>query len=460
MMTPTVGRDVVRYGAAVAAAVALGAVQVFVLPRRLDLATYGEYRFFLIYFGYLGVLHFGLADGAFVRWAGLPRAVVRAEWPRVLAWMTALQGGVLVLAAVAGSAAPPLERTYIIALAAAAFCANVATLMSYALQAVGHFRAAGLVAVLPPAAFVTGVLAAGPHSLVAVLAMQVASLAIAATVGIVAVARIPVSNVKPGGPKSAAALARVGLPVLGANLAAGVSQFADRILVSVTVPTSSLALYGFASSVMVAASAATQTLSRVTLSHAARRPGATRAAVLDGAYDLIAAGFGTMLALLPLFEHLVRQTLPAYAPAIPIVRALVAGAVFWVAVHVVLVGTLQSYGLVRRQMAIEVAGTAIVVVGCGSCLALGWPLWTVAAASSAGAVVTWVAGVALVRRWVPESKDGHAARFAVRIAWQVAAALAVTALPAPWALRSVAYVAIATIPTAGAVRAARAQWRA
>jgi O-antigen/teichoic acid export membrane protein len=455
----TVGRDVLRYGAAVAVAVALGAVQVFVLPRRLDLATYGEYRFFLIYYGYIGILHFGLADGAFVRWAGMPRGTVRAEWPRVLAWMIALQGVMVALAVGLGTAAPPLERTYIVGFTAAALCANVATLMSYALQAVGNFQAAGLVAVLPPAVFVTGVLAAGPRTLGAVLATQVTALAVAATVGIVAVARIRDARAAAGRAPSPGSLVRVGLPVLGANLAAGVSQFADRILVSVSVPTTSLALYGFASTVMVAASAATQTLSRVALSHAARRPGATRATVLDGVYDLIAMGFGGALTMLPLFEYLVERTLPTYAPAIPIVRALVVGVPFWVAVHVVLVGTLQSYGKVRRQLALELAGTALVLLACGGCLMLGGPLWTVAAASSAAAIVIWGVGVTLVHRWVPESIGGHAPRFAARIAWQGTAVLAVALLPGPWAIRSLAYVLLAALPTFGAMRAARAQWR-
>jgi hypothetical protein len=165
------------------------------------------------------------------------------------------------------------------------------------------------------------------------------------------------------------------------------------------------------------------------------------------------------LAGLPLFEFAVQRMLPAYVDALPIVRALALGTPFWIALHVVLVGTLQSYGMVRRQFAIELAGTAVVLSACGACLVLQAPLWSVAGAGSAAAVVMWSTGVALVRRWVPDAASQHATRFAARIAWQGGAALAVTALPPQWIVRTVAYALLALIPTLFAARATRANWR-
>ena len=72
-----------------------GAVQVFLIPRRLDVLTYGHYRLFLAYVTYLGLLQFGLVDGAFVRWAGRPRGLIRREWPRVAGWLLAMNGAVV-----------------------------------------------------------------------------------------------------------------------------------------------------------------------------------------------------------------------------------------------------------------------------------------------------------------------------------------------------------------------------
>ena len=64
---PRFGSDVLRFGTAVLLVLALNVVQVFIVPRRLSVAAFGEYRVFLLYIGYLGVLHLGLIDGAFLR---------------------------------------------------------------------------------------------------------------------------------------------------------------------------------------------------------------------------------------------------------------------------------------------------------------------------------------------------------------------------------------------------------
>lgn len=482
---PSFTRDAMRYGSAIAAAVALGIVQVFVLPRQLDVVTYGQYRFFLVYVGYVGALHLGLADGAFVRWAGGPRGTVRAECGRVLALLAGTQAIVVACALVGSAFLGPVARSQLLALALYALFANIATLSAYALQASTDFRRAGIVAVLPAATFVGMIVLAVPRTLNAVLIAQVASVAIAAAVGIASVARLRMSGTESRAPEHTTAsaqheapafgaLVRVGAPVMGANVASSVSQFADRILVSSFAPATSLALYGFASSTMVAASAATQALSRVTLAHAARHRGHARRAVLDTVGNVIAAGFGVALTLLPFFEHLVARMLPKYVPAIGIVRALALGAPWWVALHVVLVGALQSYGLVRRQLALELAATALVLVVCGSSLALGAPLWGVAAAGSACAVVAWVAGSRFVRQSVADAASSHErsvsdmpvnaaishdAQFAMRVLCIAGAALVATAVSSHWLVRTVAYAALAAVPTLRAARAVGASWR-
>jgi O-antigen/teichoic acid export membrane protein len=459
----TFGADVARFGAAIAVAVALGAVQVFVLPRRVDVATYGQYRLYLVYFGYLGILSFGLADGAFVRWAGQPPGVIREEWRRVLLWLFTVQGTVLALAlAAALTITGSLPRTYIIAFAVSALCSNVALLMSYALQAAGDFQGAGQIAVLSPAIFVATMLVVPLNTLPAVLAAHIGSAGLAALAGIVRVARIvsPAAGAETArDPLRISPLVGMGVPVLGANLAAVASQFADRVLVSLAVPMTSLAMYGFASSVSVAAGFATQTLSRVALSHAARRGPDERARVLSGVYDLMIAGYGVALAGLPLFEHIVSISLPAYVLALPIVRALVCGSLFGIATHVVLVGTLQSYGMVRRQFALELGGAALVVIACSIALYAAVPLWGVAAAAAAAAAAIWVAGVILVRRSVPAAREQRTIRFAILGMAQIGALLAALVFVDGWMRQTVLYLVLASVPTVLAARAARAHWR-
>ncbi|MFI5246226.1 MAG: lipopolysaccharide biosynthesis protein, partial [Gemmatimonadales bacterium] len=313
--TSSLGRDIARFGSAITLTVALGAVQVFVIPRRLDLATYGEYRLFLVYVAYFGVLHLGLADGAFVRWAGRMPAEIHLEWRRAFWWMLAMEGTLAVAAALVWVGAPDSRAAMLVA--AFTLCslfANVSTLASYALQAAGDFRRAGIVAVVATASFVTAMSLVPMHTITAVFGTYAGSLALGALVGAVMVARLPSAAGARSGdpPMRLGALLGTGMHVLGSNLAAGLAQSVDRILVSVVVPMTSMALYGFASSVAVAGISATQTMSRVALSHAARRSGDDRARFLGRFYDLTLAAYGVALAGVPLFEHLVARTLPAY----------------------------------------------------------------------------------------------------------------------------------------------------
>jgi O-antigen/teichoic acid export membrane protein len=462
--TAALGKDLARFGTAITIAIGLGAIQVLVVPRELDVTAYGEYRVFLVYASYLGALHLGLADGAFVRWVGRTPAAIRAEAPRVARWLLGAQASLLA-AALATTAWVPsaLVRTYVAAFAACALCVNAATLASYALQAAGDFSGAGRVAVLPSALFVVAVLIVPTHSLSVILAAYVAANGVAAMIGAARVARMsPREHAwtpTDSPPLSARRLLRVGLPVLGANLAAGLSSSIDRILVSLSVPIRSFALYGFATTVMVVASATTQVLSRVSLSHAARRSAADRATFLEGFYDVILAGFGIGLAVIPLFERIVLRSLPAYSAALPIVRAAAVASVFWVAVHVVLVGTLQSYGLVRRQFALELGGAALVAAMCGVALAMHLALWSVAAAAAMAAVATWGVGVIVVLRSVPGSRAGAGLRFMAIAAVQCGALAIAFMTTDQWTWRSLGYAALAGVPTALAARTARAHWR-
>jgi O-antigen/teichoic acid export membrane protein len=296
------------------------------------------------------------------------------------------------------------------------------------------------------------------HSLAEVLAAYAGSFVLSAIAGATFVMQLPLPSQPSDERISIAALFRTGFHVLGANVAAGLAQSADRILVSVIVPITSMALYGFASSVAVAGTAATQTMQRVALSHAARRDGDDRAHFLGRFYDLTLAAFGVALLGLPFFEHTVSATLPAYATALPIVRAFVAGAPFWIALHVVLVGTLQSHLLVRRQFALELGGAALVVMACSACLAMHAPLWTVATAGSGAAFVTWCAGVIVVNHDVPAARAQGAGRFALICGAQMAALCAAVAITPDWKLQTAVYALLAAIPTYAAIRAARMPW--
>ena len=413
-----------------------------------------------MYFGYLGLLHFGLADGSFVRWAGRRAGVIRNEWRTVGRWLLAIQVVNLAIALVAARVlAQPVTSLYLIALAASALCVNSATLASFALQAAGDFKSAGRVAIIAPGLFVVSVLLVPAVSLAALLGLHVVSCAVAAAYAVTRVVRIAPARDVDAAPDAPAlgALLTTGLPVLAANVSAGLTQSADRILLSIPTPITTFALYGFASTVAVATGAVTQALSRVALSHAARRPAAERARFLGAFLDVIAAGYGVVLLAEPLFEHLVRVNVPTYVAALPIVRAFTLGVPFWVATHVVLVGTLQSYGLFRRQVAVEVCGVALVLAACGIAMATHAPLWRIAAASSLAAVLTFTIGVCVVRRAMAAAGELRSIRFAGTAAVQGAALLLALASSDSWIQQSAVYLLLALVPTFYAASRAREQ---
>ena len=448
-------RDLVRFGSAIVAATILSAVQVFVIPRRLDITTYGHYRVFLLFVNYFGLLNVGITDGAYLRWAGRPAARIVREW-RSLAYVTAIIQATLVALSVATAMfVSPMTGTYVIAIAVGAALVNLSALSSYAFQAMGDFRRAGTLLILAPAVLLCSVLLLPRPSLAAVLACYVGSFAAAVAYGAWCLLRMPAISSLEAEPIERGKLIAGGVPVLAANLAGGLSQSVDRILVSTTRPIATFALYGFAATVSAATSAVTNTLSRVSLSHAAQRPLDERARFLGGFFDVIVAGFGLALIAEPAFERVVAAYLPAYRNALPIVRALALGLPLWVAIHVVLVGTLQSYGHVRRQMVIELTGVAVVAALTGVALFTGQPLWIVAAASTSGALLTLGAGSFIMRSAVAEARAQNPVRFVLLIAMQGAALLVALNASNAWWAQAALYAILAAVPTIIGVRAVR-----
>ena len=458
------GRDLTRFGLSIAIAAAFSTAQAFLIPRQLDLVTFGQYRMFLVYVGFLEVLNFGLADGAFLRWAGRPPSAIGREWRTVGRWLLAIQLAVA-CAALLGAAvvASPLHRLYLIAFSAAAMFVNAQVLSSYALQASGDFKAAGRIAVLAPGLFVISVISLQMHTLAAVLTAYVSTLAITALYAARCVASatpahddaVVIAERSTLDAPRIAALIHTGAPVLGASIAAILARSADKILVSIATPITSFARYGFASTVMVTANVAIHALSRVALSHAARRTREERARFLGGFFDIIAAGYGLGLIAEPLFEHLVARYLSLYVDALPILRALLFGLPLTIATQVVLVGTLQSYDLARRQFAVQLYGVALGLAACGTALAMHAPLWAVATAATFASAATFATGVAIVNRAVPEARAQACLRFTIIVALQSAALLVALQSSGAWTRQTATYTLLALVPTWFAARQVR-----
>ena len=298
-----------------------------------------------------------------------------------------------------------------------------------------------------PGLFVAAILIVPVHSLGVTLAEYVGAWLGAAGVGTIRLVRVTTAtggNQAVGDSLSYRSLVRVRMPVLGANLAASLAQFGDRILVSFSVPIRIFALYGFASSVMVAASAGVHALSRVSLSHAAAaRRRATRAVFLGELYDFLGVGFGIALAGIPLFEHLVAWWLPAFDAGAPdrsraryrranlgrdSRRCCRHAPDVWVGSATIRCGTGQR---------------ALVAVACGAAIVAHAPLWAVAAAASGAAVIAWGTSTWFIRRVIPDARSHHSLRFIIIVAAQAGALAVAIASARNWLLESLIYIILA-----------------
>ena len=446
--------DARRFGGAVGIATLLSIGQFLLLPRVLDVATYGAFRVFVVYGIYAGVLHLGLPDGAYVRWAGRDQRQVLQEWRASALWLAAIQLGFMLAAlAVATRLGDGRAAMTVAALGAFAAATNMLTHATCAFQAIGEFRRAGALAVIPPAALLLGVLALpqAVRTLPAVLAVAVAAQVIPAAIAtwwLRGAAAAAGSATGAGQERlTIGDLLRLGVPVLAANVIAGLALSIDRLLLSVAIPVEAFAMYGFAASAFVVANAVTQGLARVSVPHAARLPAAERGRFYGKLYGVIAAGFGAGLTLYPAVEGIVAGFLPAYTAALPIMRALLPGALFGVALHVVVFAVLLVRQAVRTQLAIAAAAAVLVLAATSAAILLDAPLWGVAAASSVALGLAWGTGAIVSARHAPLERPVGILPFALCTAAQLAALGVALRASDGVVPRTAIYLALAAAPT-------------
>jgi O-antigen/teichoic acid export membrane protein len=401
------GRDALHFGSASAFAAALGVLQVLLVPKLLTVTTYGLYRIFVLYAGYAGVLHFGGVDGALLRWAGRSWEHVAPEWRIAMRWLIRAQTVIVLVAVVAALVVRRWSEesaVIVLALGLYAFVYGASGLSAFALQATRRFRSAGVAVYGPNALFLLALVFLPPaaRTLGAVLALYVGAQAGTALLLRARVrARTPREPAVRDETLSPARLVAAGAPLMAANTVGGLAQGIDRFLVSWALPVHEFALYGFGASAFFAANALATSLARVALPHAAARPASERAELLGRFSDVIVCAVAAGLGAYPLFEWVVAVWLPAYVDALPIARALLPGALFWLGTLVVTNTGLQVARRVPIQLALAVGTVLAIAVLSGAAIAMHAPLWTVALAASTGAGLQWVAGVIALRRVAP-----------------------------------------------------------
>jgi len=361
----TVARDIATVGAGSVLATVFNTLLVFVIPRLISIEDYGYWRLFLLYAGYVGLLHLGFADGALLSWAGKPLDQFRHEISASMKFLFWLQVVLIVpLCAVLFFVLPANIRFTGLAVIGFAPIYNLAFLLQCGLQGARIFR---------PVAFAT----AAPYGLLlgfVVLreiskAANYRELVLFYFLSWLVVLSVLLFYAKPwqGGSRSDArkvgrAFILLGFPILLANSGVVLVLCVDRLAISWTMSIQNFAQYSLAASTMAVPVAAIQAVYRVFFSHVASLDSVERKSIYRSGSRFLLVSWSLSLPYYFVLDGFVRHFLPQYVASLAIARTLLLGILF--------VGSVQvlhmSFSYLHGRQGLFLMGTLLMVaVGFG-----------------------------------------------------------------------------------------------
>jgi O-antigen/teichoic acid export membrane protein len=307
----------------------------FLLPRWLSMESYGEYRLFVLYGGFAGALHFGLLDGALVRWAAHSRRRLRAELRPSLAFLLLQQGALLLPAIGLLVIWFRHQPWFLVGLAVLLYAVvwNAAVLGQFALQAEKSFVLLSAATFIQPALLLGAVVGLnhGKHlTLEALLATYLAAM-LAAGIGVWTFLFGKHRGKKyPRKMRSAGYLWQLGCcnvatgwNILVAALLTNVALSLDRVVVSLSFAVRDFAIYSLAATALAAVNTIVLSVSQVVFPYLSDGLGTERRQRAYGWGEACALFLwaASLAGYFPL-RMLVQFFLPAYVLSLPILRLL------------------------------------------------------------------------------------------------------------------------------------------
>jgi O-antigen/teichoic acid export membrane protein len=389
-------RDAVSYGTASLLFLAINAVCAFLVPRIVSVESYGIFKLFLLYGGYVGVLHFGSLDGALVRWAKEPEALVRREFPAVLVTALAICSLSVFVAFSVWILRGPAVGLWTIAPALVIFAivSNAITAVQFAMQAERRFRSLSALSLLQPGIFLAGILILkmqGPIVASELLALYVTSVMLALIAYLVRM-RGQVEWRWPSfafAERLSSVHIRSGIFILLSNLGLNLVLGLDRIFLSTHTSLRDFAIYSFAASIFYSLCLMIQAISKVVFPYVSQRTSTLeqRSSFLCAQRAVLAVWIIGLTAFFPA-AWLVRELLPAYVGAIPVLRIALLGLGAAAIVQIVHCNYFRAYSGERKML----AGT------CVGLLAFAVALW-IAASFHSLLAIAWAAVTAHIAWW-------------------------------------------------------------
>lgn len=362
-----VAGDILTLGAGTAFAVICNTLLVFLIPRLVSVEQYGYWRLFLLYAGYVGLLHLGFADGALLRWAGQSFEAIHGQigssWKYLLLEHLAIVVPVGVLVAIVPGV-PSRIRVVCAAVLLFAVVMNSATLLQYSLQASRVFRPVAVAGAAPLGIFLVA------SFLWSLLRVPTANdlMVMYGVSWIIAVLYLA-ERTKPWAVRSSQSawslgrtLTGAGWAVVLANGAFGLAQCADRLAVSAAMPITEFAQYSLAASAMFVPVTAIAAISRVFFSHAATLDHVDRPRIYGHMSGFLLIAWSLLLPYFFVLEIFVKRFLPRYLPGLPVAAVLLLSVGFLAGIQILHMNYFYLYGR-QKEFLYQTAGALGGTVG-------------------------------------------------------------------------------------------------
>jgi O-antigen/teichoic acid export membrane protein len=450
MLTP-IARDAISFSTASLLFLVIYGVSAFVVPRLVSVETYGVFKLFLLYGGYVGILHFGSLDGALVRWAKEPSTLVRREFPAVLMTAVVSSGAAVALASAVWIFVAPARGLWIVAVALVLYtlATNAITTVQFSMQAERRFRELSALSVLQPALFLAVLLisnATGRVTEQRLLGAYITSTVLTLTVYFVKTR----GNVDWRSPSvsDAARLSRVhyrsGVFILLSNLGLNLVLGLDRLFLSTRFSLRDFAIYSFAASIFYGVCLMIQAVSKVVFPYVSQQTYSPeqRSSLLRAQRAVLAVWAVGLTAYFPA-DWLIREFLPAYVGAIPVLRIVLLGIGAVAVTQIVHSNYFRAFGQERRMF----VGTCVGVSSFGLSLWLAssfHSLLAIACAAVTAHTIWWAANESLLWAGTDRTVGSTLRDFATMLS---VAALFLYCSERPTVFRAALYLASATLGT-------------
>lgn len=352
---------------------ACGVVLTFVLPKVTSIDTFGYWRAFLLYASYAGIVHFGLVDGALVRWSIRDAASMQLRF-RDAAWMLVLQHilfaliGIPVMAmTLAGHANASI---LVVAFCIYALLANLSALWQSHFQGQFRFNAVSFAVTGPNLFFALSlpILYHWGFTLRVLLTGYLA--AVAATVAVLTIVGWPtfkaeeqeVLTGKSRIVRSGLSAISLGWPIMLANFAYGLMQSADRMTVQLTRPIHDFAIYSLAQSMIFVPVNIIAAVTRVAFSHFARQKSSERKLTYARTTNTMLLLWFILLPYFFVASWLIHRYIPKYTPGLPAGLILLLSVLFLGLISVVQANSFTVQGRQREYFLGSVVAVALAFV--------------------------------------------------------------------------------------------------